>query len=81
MTIADIRKDFRQKKYYPIYFLQGSETYFIDQVANFLEDRVLQDTEKEFNQLVLYGNETSVAEIVSLAKTLSYDVTLSGNPC
>lgn len=46
----------------------GDESYFIDQISKTIEREVLTEDEKGFNQTVIYGNETDMAGIVSLAK-------------
>lgn len=60
--------DIKQGKLSPIYFLMGEEPFFIDEVADFIEENLLDETEKSFNQLVIYGKDTSIEEIVSNAK-------------
>ncbi|MAU14546.1 MAG: DNA polymerase III subunit delta [Muricauda sp.] len=52
----------------PIYFLMGEEPYYIDRISQYIADNVLTEDEKGFNQMVLYGKETSVDEVVSNAK-------------
>ena len=52
----------------PIYFLMGEEPYYIDKIADFIEDSILTEEEKGFNQMVLYGRDTSIEEIVSHAR-------------
>ncbi|MDT7830364.1 DNA polymerase III subunit delta [Pricia sp. S334] len=52
----------------PLYFLFGEEPYYIDTIAKYIEDKVLQEEEKGFNQMVLYGKEVSIDDIVSNAK-------------
>ena len=52
----------------PVYFLMGEEPYFIDQIADYIEANVLQEEEKGFNQMVLYGRDVSIDEIVGNAK-------------
>ena len=52
----------------PIYFLMGDESYFIDKIADFIEDNVLQEEEKGFNQMLLYGRDVSIDDIVGNAK-------------
>jgi DNA polymerase-3 subunit delta len=52
----------------PVYFLMGEEPYYIDKIADFIADNVLQEEEKGFNQIVMYGRDTTVDEIVSNAK-------------
>ncbi len=52
----------------PIYFLSGEEPYFIDQISDYIEDNVLDEAEKGFNQVVLYGRDVTVEDIVGQAK-------------
>ena len=52
----------------PVYFLMGEEPYFIDQVSDYIEDNVLREDEKGFNQMVLYGRDVTVDDIVGNAK-------------
>ena len=62
--VADIRKG----NIKPIYFLFGEEPYYIDKISQFIEKNVLSEEEKGFNQMVLYGKEASIDEIVGNAK-------------
>ncbi|KAA3644293.1 MAG: DNA polymerase III subunit delta [Bacteroidetes bacterium] len=68
MEFSQIIKDLKAKKYQPVYFLFGEEEYFIDRISDYIEEHVLDSSEKEFNQTVLYGLETDVLSIVSAAK-------------
>ena len=68
MTLESILKDIKNKVYYPVYFLQGEEPYFIDVISDYIEKNILSDTEKEFNQSVLYGKETDAINVISYAK-------------
>ncbi len=68
MDFNNIIKDLKNKVYHPVYFLSGTEPYYIDLVANFIENNVLDSTEKEFNQSVLYGKDVDVNTIISEAK-------------
>ncbi|NNC70209.1 MAG: DNA polymerase III subunit delta [Flavobacteriaceae bacterium] len=52
----------------PIYFLMGDEPYYIDKISEYIEKNVLSEEEKGFNQMVLYGRDVSVEDIVSNAK-------------
>lgn len=52
----------------PIYFLMGDEPYYIDKIADFVANNVLSEEERGFNQMVVYGKDTSVDEIVAHAK-------------
>jgi DNA polymerase III subunit delta len=60
--------DLKNKIYSPVYFLTGEEPYFIDSISDFIEENVLSVTEKEFNQTVIYGLDTDVQGLMSLAR-------------
>ncbi len=68
MTYEQIISELKKKIYHSIYFLQGEEPFYIDQIAEFIEENVLSDSEKEFNQTVVYGKEIDAATLVSYAK-------------
>lgn len=52
----------------PVYFLTGEEPYYIDKISQYIADTLLKEEEKGFNQMVLYGKDTNVNEIVAHAK-------------
>lgn len=60
-------KNIKNKAFLPIYFFHGEEPYFIDVATSALENGVLSEEEKAFGQTVVYGKETNVPEIISLA--------------
>lgn len=63
-----ILKNIKNKTFLPIYFFHGEEPFFIDEAVKHLENEVLTEDEKAFNQTVVYGKDTSYAEVLSLAK-------------
>lgn len=66
--VKQIVTDIRNGNIKPIYFLFGEEPYYIDKISQFIEKNVLTAEEKGFNQMVLYGKEASIDEIVGNAK-------------
>lgn len=68
LTCDDILKELRAKQYRPVYYLMGEESYYIDLIANYIIDNVLNDTEKEFNLTVVYGADVDVATVIHAAK-------------
>jgi DNA polymerase-3 subunit delta len=66
--VTNIVSDIKKGQLKPIYFLMGEEPYYIDRIADFIEDNVLSEEEKGFNQMVLYGRDVSVEEIIDQAK-------------
>ena len=58
----------KKKEYQPVYFLHGLESYYIDQISQFVEQNVLSEGEKAFNQTVLYGKEVDHLTVVDNAR-------------
>ena len=65
---GNILSDLKNKIYYPVYFLFGEEAYFIDGISDFIEENVLNEQEKEFNQTIVYGKDIDVPTVISYAK-------------
>ncbi len=63
-----IVNDIKKGNLKPIYFLMGEESYYIDKISNFIETSVLDESEKGFNQMVIYGRDVTIDEIISSAK-------------
>lgn len=57
-TFEQIMTDLKNKKYHPVYFLQGPEIHFIDKISDFIEDNVLTEGEKSFNFTVRHGRDS-----------------------
>jgi len=68
MEYDQIIRDLEQKKYKPVYFLTGEESYYIDMITDYIADNVLSEEEKGFNQTVLYGLDTDVESIITLSR-------------
>jgi DNA polymerase-3 subunit delta len=66
--VKQLIADIKTKKLKPIYFLMGEEPYYIDGISDFIEKNVLSDDEKGFNQMVLYGRDVTIDDIVGNAK-------------
>jgi DNA polymerase-3 subunit delta len=60
LTHVDIVKDLQEKKYKPVYYLMGEESYYIDRIADYMADTILTEEEKEFNQMILYASDTDL---------------------
>jgi DNA polymerase-3 subunit delta len=63
----EIIKQLEQKIYQPVYMLMGDEPYFIDKVSNYIGENVLNESEKTFNQTILYGKDTTADIILTAA--------------
>lgn len=66
--VKRIANDIKSGKIKPLYLLTGEEPFFIDFLSDFIESNILTEDEKAFNQMVLYGNDVSIDDIISQAK-------------
>jgi DNA polymerase III subunit delta len=67
-TPEAVLEQLKKRQFAPVYFLQGEEAYYIDQIADHIEANALQEHEKGFNQIVIYGKDVDVATILLQAK-------------
>lgn len=51
----------------PVYYLMGEESYYIDRVANFIAESVLQPEERDFNLIHIYGPDSDTHTIIQAA--------------
>jgi DNA polymerase-3 subunit delta len=64
LSAEQIIHDWKKKIYKPVYWLEGEEEYFINEVMDFAEHKILPEEEKSFNLTIFYGKDadwTSVA--------------------
>ena len=66
--VTKIVSDIKNRRLSPVYFLMGDEPYYIDKISEFIENNVLSEEEKGFNQIVLYGRDITISEIIDNAK-------------
>lgn len=60
----------RSKKFSPVYFFCGEEEFFIDQLVDAIENNVLTETEKAFNQSVIYGKDATAQNVIETCRRL-----------
>ncbi len=69
ITHRDIIQQIKDRKFAPIYLLMGEESYYIDRISDYIADNVLSDSERDFNQQIIYcTRETKVADIINSAR-------------
>lgn len=66
--VKEIVAEIQDSKPKPIYFLTGDEPYYIDKISNYIEEELLDEADKAFNQIVLYGKDSNVGQIIEEAK-------------
>lgn len=60
--------DLKNRIFKPVYFLAGEEPYYIDLITNYIEDKILPEAEKAFNQMIFYGDDTNIPSIIDTAR-------------
>jgi DNA polymerase-3 subunit delta len=68
VTYEEIISDLKKRIFKPVYFLAGEEPYYIDLITDYIEDKILQEEEKAFNQMILYGDDTNISAIIDTAR-------------
>ncbi|MEL6390065.1 MAG: DNA polymerase III subunit delta, partial [Bacteroidota bacterium] len=63
-----ILQGIEQRQFFPVYILHGEESYFVDVLTTAIEQNVLSDGEKAFNQMVFYGVDAHPEQIVDFAR-------------
>ena len=66
--VIKIVNDIKSGNIKPIYFLMGEEPYYIDKLSDYIEQNILSEEEKGFNQTILYGRDVSIEDVISTAK-------------
>lgn len=68
VTFETIMRDLKAQKYAPVYVLMGDESYYIDRITDYIADNVLEPDDRDFNQTVVFGADTTAAQVVDMAK-------------
>jgi DNA polymerase-3 subunit delta len=61
-------EEMQGNRYAPVYFLHGDEPYYIDLVSDYIEEHAVPESEKGLNQLVVYGKDVKMQDILSNAR-------------
>lgn len=67
MDFDQIIQELKNKIYHPVYFLCGEEPYYTDKISDYIENNVLDEAAKGFNQYVFYGRDTEARTVVETA--------------
>ncbi len=68
MNFQQILSDLKNRNYRPVYLLHGEESYFIDNITDYLARTVLKEEEKTFNQTIFYGRDTEAVNVINTAR-------------
>lgn len=68
LTDKQLIEELRAGKYKPVYLLMGEENHYIDTVSDWMENNVVEESLRDFDQTVLYGKDTDMATVLANAK-------------
>ena len=68
LTLESLMKDLQNKVYKPIYFFTGNEPYYIDKLTDFMLATIIPETEKAFNQSIIYGKDSDAAVVLNAVR-------------
>lgn len=68
MTLEKILSDLKKHTYKPVYWLEGEEEFFIDQVIEYAEKKILSEGEAGFNLTIFYGRDTSWPDLINACR-------------
>lgn len=63
-----IASEIKQGIFAPVYLLMGDEPFYVDQVAQVIIDNALEEDQRDFNQIIAYGADVKVEDIVGNAR-------------
>ncbi|RHJ87731.1 DNA polymerase III subunit delta [Parabacteroides sp. AM08-6] len=67
-TFEEICRNIVAKDFAPVYILMGDEPFFMDRITELLIENVLEESERDFNQIIMYGADTDAASIINAAR-------------
>ena len=67
---ARLSGDIAARRFASVYLLMGEESYFIDRLCEQLASTVLDESERAFNQIVLYGKDTDAGTVINCCRQM-----------
>lgn len=68
LTDKQIIADLAAGKRSPVYLLMGEESHYIDVVSDWIENNIIDESLRDFDQTVVYGKDTDMGSVISMAK-------------
>lgn len=65
---ASLCQQIAARKFAPVYLLMGEESYFIDLLSSLLSESILNEAERAFGQITLYGKESEAGAIINFCR-------------
>ncbi|MBK7811652.1 MAG: hypothetical protein IPI50_10485 [Saprospiraceae bacterium] len=68
MEFNKLLKDWQAGKMGHAYLLAGEEPFFIEKLLDLAESKTIPESERDFNQLVLYGKDVNAKYVVETCR-------------
>jgi len=65
MITDKIISEWKKKNFKPVYLFEGEESYFIDLLTDYAENKILSESEASFNLTVFYGKDANWVDIIN----------------
>lgn len=69
LTFNQVMSELKKGIYHPVYFLMGDEPYFIDRISDYIEENAIPEDQRDFNQMVVYGLDTTMQSVLERARS------------
>ncbi len=63
-----IIKDIKKKQFAPVYLLHGDEPFYIEKIAEEIENNALEIADRSFNQNIYFGKDIAVGSLIGAAR-------------
>ena len=68
VSFDSIMGDLEARRFVPVYYLMGDESYYIDKISDYIAEHVLQPEERDFNQNILFGSDVTASQVADYAR-------------
>ena len=68
VSLEKVMSDLKSKIYHPVYFFTGDEPYYIDRLTEYMMENVIAESEKAFNQSVIYGKDGDSSTVLNAVR-------------
>jgi DNA polymerase III subunit delta len=68
MNVEKLLSELKNRRFSPVYWLEGEEEYYIDKIIHFAEHSILTEAEASFNLSIFYGRDASWADVINACR-------------
>src|ERR1043165_3816897 len=68
MSALTILSDWKKNIYKPLYWLEGEEEFYIDEIMDYAEKKILSAGDAEFNLSIFYGKDANWVDVLNACR-------------